>query len=76
MIKAVFEKQPKATGGGYGKWEGDTLFIFIDPKDSPERQRLTVLHEVLEGHLSGQVRHGRLDTICIDMIDALQQLKL
>ena len=76
MIKACFEKQPKATGGGYGKWEGDTLCIFIDPRDNPQKQLLTALHEVLDGHLNGQVRHWRLDQIAIDQIDCLQQLGL
>ena len=76
MIKAVFEKQPKATGGGYGHWEGDTLCIFINPKDTPQKQLLTALHEVLDGHLNGQVKHSRLDAIAIDQIDCLQQLKL
>jgi len=76
MIKAQFENLPKATGGGYARWDDDVLSVFIDSKDNPYRQKLTALHEVLEAHLRGRVAHKRIDRICSDQIEALNQLNL
>jgi uncharacterized protein YfaQ (DUF2300 family) len=76
MIKAQYEKLPKETGGGYARWDDDTLSVFVDESLNREQKRLTVLHEVLEAHLKGRIAHKRIDKVCIDQIEALIQLGL
>ena len=76
MIKASFEDMPKGCGGGYARWEGDGLSVFIDKKATPEKQRLTAIHEVLHAHLCGEVRHSRMEKVAIQIADCLEQLKL
>ncbi len=76
MIKAKFEEMPKSTGGGYARWEGDSLLIFIDRKANPHKQRLTAIHEVLHAHLCGEVRHSRMEKVSILIADCLEQLGL
>ncbi len=74
MIKAQFENMPKTTGGGYACWVNDCLEVFIDIKDSHRKQRLTAVHEVLNAHIAGRVKHSRYDKMAIDIIDCLSQL--
>ena len=76
MIKACFEEMPAGTGGGYARWEGDGLLVFIDNKAPKEKQRLTAIHEVLHAHLCGEVRHSRVEKIAIQIVDCLEQLGL
>jgi uncharacterized protein YfaQ (DUF2300 family) len=76
MIKAVYEKQPKNTGGGYARWEGNDLFIFVSSKGNKQQKRMTAIHEVLHAHLSGRVAHKRIDPLCADILDVLLQLEL
>lgn len=76
MIKAVFEDMPKETGGGYARWEGDDLCIFIDRNAHPIKQKLTAIHEVMHAHLCGEVRHSRMEKISVQIADCLSQLGL
>ncbi len=76
MIKATFEEQPKRTGGGYAYWEGETLCVCIDPRNNRQKKRLTAIHEVLNAHIVGHVKHSRFDKMAIDIEDTLQQLGL
>ena len=56
-------------GGGYGT--GDT--VYIDERLSKEKQRLVLVHEVLEIHFP-RVKHSRIDKAAIDILDCLIQL--
>jgi hypothetical protein len=56
-------------GGGYGF--GDC--VYIDERLSRDKQRLTLVHEVLEIHFP-RVKHSRIDRCAIDLIDCLRQL--
>lgn len=76
MIKAQFEDMPKKTGGGYAYWEGDCLNVFVDPKNNKQKERITAIHEVLNAHIVGHVKHSRFDKMAIDIEDCLQQLGL
>jgi uncharacterized protein YfaQ (DUF2300 family) len=76
MIKAVFEDMPEGCGGGYARWDGDSLNVFIDSKDNKAKQRLTAIHEVLHAHLCGEVNHSRVEKISLQIADALEQLGL
>jgi hypothetical protein len=70
-MKATWEECPQ-TGGGYGRDNE----IFVDPKQNRERARLVAVHEVLDSHFQGRVKHSRLDRAAIDIIDSLIQLNL
>jgi hypothetical protein len=77
MIKAIHEKMPKGTGGGYGRREDDgSITICVSPSEPPQRQRLIAIHEVLEMHLGHRICHNKLDTVAIDILDTLIQLGL
>lgn len=76
MIKAVYEKQPKNTGGGYARWEDGDLLVFISPKGNKQQKRMTAIHEVLHAHLNKRIAHKRIDPLCADILDCLQQLNL
>ena len=58
--------------GGYGVPEDNE--IYIDLNLPIEKQPLTIIHEALNIHLKGKVRHPLIDAIGIDVIDCLQQL--
>ncbi|KKN27729.1 hypothetical protein LCGC14_0861530 [marine sediment metagenome] len=58
-------------GGGYGT--GDA--VYIDERLPKEKQRLTLVHEVLEIHFP-RVKHSRIDKAAIDLIDCLLQLNM
>jgi hypothetical protein len=70
-MKASWEDCPQ-TGGGYGRDNE----IFADPAQNKERARLVAIHEVLDQHFQGRVKHSRLDRCAIDIISALQELGL
>jgi len=76
MIKAVFEKLPKETGGGYARWDDGVLSVFVDENDNKVRQRLTAIHEVLDAYLTGRVAHPKIEKISLDVADCLNQLNL
>lgn len=59
---------------GYGEHLVGYKAIYVDENDSPEVQRLTAIHEVLELHLGKRVRHSLIDQIVIDIVDTLLQL--
>ena len=64
----VFERM----AGGYGDPEYNA--IYIDENLPLEKQPLTIIHEALNIHLKGKVRHSLIDGISIDIIDCLLQL--
>ena len=55
-------------GGGYGA--GDC--VYIDERLPREKQRLVLVHEVLEIHFP-KVKHSRIDKCAIDILDCLIQ---
>ena len=76
MIKAQFENLPKATGGGYARWDDDILSVFVDSNDNKPRQRLTAIHEVIDAYLHRRVAHSKIEKISIEIADCLNQLNL
>ena len=59
--------------GGYGV--PDTMDIFVDVRLSPEAMRRIALHEALELHLKGRVKHSKIDTIVFDVLGVLDELQ-
>ncbi len=69
-LSDVIDHETKLTcGGGYGV--GDA--VYIDKRLPKEKQRLNLVHEVVELHFPG-VKHSRIDKCAIDLIDCLRQL--
>lgn len=76
VVQAQYEKSTfiRECGGGYGIPADGR--IKVEKVPSRRRRQLVTIHEVLELYLARRVRHGRIDKIAIDIIDALQQLRL
>lgn len=58
--------------GGFGIPDYHT--IYIDENLPVEQQPLVIIHEVQNIYLHKRIRHQLLDTMAIDIIDALFQL--
>ncbi len=76
MITVILENNEgtRKGGGGYGDRTSNT--IYLHPALSMRKKRLIALHETLEIHLHGRLRHSQLDRLAIDIIEVLGQLGL
>lgn len=60
-------------GGGYGEHLESYNAVYVDENLPPEKQRLVLVHEVLEIHFP-RVKHSRIDKAAIDILDCMLQL--
>ena len=71
LSDAIDHENGLTCGGGYGT--GDC--VYIDERLPEEKQRLTLVHEVLEIHFP-RVKHSRIDKAAIDILDCMLQLNM
>ena len=78
MIKVIIEDLSEVIdaetghgcGGGYGIPVERT--VYIDSRLTPEQQRFTLFHEVIELTLP-HIKHSRIDQLVIALIEAEEQ---
>ncbi len=75
-IQIILENNEGTRKGGGGYCDKTSNTIYLHPALSMRKKRLVVLHEVLELYLAGRVKHSKLDTISIAIIELLGQLGL
>jgi hypothetical protein len=70
----VFDPETgRGCDGGYGI--ADTMEIFVDERLYSGTRLRVALHEALELHCKGRIKHSKIDTIVDDLIGVLEALR-
>ncbi len=73
-IKVVLEDLSKHPEIEIGYADPVKCIVYIDENAPRQKQRLTVVHEILEIYLGTEIEHWWFDILADDILDGLEQL--